>query len=172
MLNKIFYKHYVFLEEINDLIKENLLKFKDISIIIDMKSIDKKSLEDQKLIIKFSKKNKIPFFFKNNYQKCIKYKADGIYIDATNKNITRPILLKKTFKIIGSVHNQLEYKKKLKQNCQILMFSPLFYNEKYSQNEILDTNKFNLISLNWKIDLCALGGINIKTIKKITIKQR
>ena len=171
MLSKIFYKHYVFLEEINDLIKENLLKFKDISIIIDMKSIDKKSLEDQKLIIKFSKKNKIPFFFKNNYQKCIKYKADGIYIDATNKNITRPILLKKTFKIIGSVHNQLEYKKKLKQNCQILMFSPLFYNEKYSQNEILDTNKFNLISLNWKIDLCALGGINIKTIKKIRLTK-
>lgn len=46
------------------------------------------------------------------------------------------------------------------------MLSPLFYNEKYSKNRILNTSKFNLMSLNWKIDLCALGGINIKNLKK------
>jgi thiamine monophosphate synthase len=171
MLNKIFYKHYVFLEEINDLIKENLLKFRNINIIIDINGMDKKSLENQNLIIKFSKRNKIPFFFKNNYQKCTKYKADGIFIDSVNKNNIKPILLKKAFEIIGSAHNQLEYKKKLQQKCEILMFSPLFYNEKYSKNKILNTYKFNLISLNWKIDLCALGGINIKTIKKIKLTK-
>ena len=171
MLNKLFYKHYVFLEEINDLIKENLLKFKNINIIIDINGMDKKSLENQKHIIKFSKRNKIPFFFKNNYQKCTKYKADGIFIDSANKNNIKPILLKKAFKIVGSVHNQLEYKKKLQQKCEILMFSPLFYNEKYSKNKILNTYRFNLISLNWKIDLCALGGINIKTVKKIKLTK-
>ena len=171
MLNKLFYKHYVFLEEINDLIKHNLLKFKNINIIIDINAMDKKSLENQKHIIKFSKKNKIPFFFKNNYQKCIKYNADGIFIDSANKNNIKPILLKKAFKIVGSVHNQLEYQKKLQQRCEILMFSPLFYNEKYSINKILNTYRFNLISLNWKIDLCALGGINIKTVKKIKLTK-
>ena len=106
MLNKIFYKHYVFLEEINDFIEENLLKFKNINIIIDINGIDKISLDNQNLIIKFSKKNKIPFFFKNNYQKCAKFKANGIFIDSANKNNIKPILLKKTFKIIGSAHNQ------------------------------------------------------------------
>ena len=171
MLNKIFYKHYVFLEEINELIKENLLKFKNISIIIDINSIYKKSLDNQNLIIKFSKKNKIPFFFKNNYQKCAKFKANGIYIDSANKNNIKPILLKKTFNIIVSAHNQSEYNKKLQQNCEILMFSPLFYNEKYSKNKILNTYRFNLMSLNWKIDLCALGGINIKTLKKIKLTR-
>ena len=143
MLNKIFYKHYVFLGEINHLIKENLLKFKNINIIVDINGIDKKSLNNENLIIRFAKKNKIPFFFKNNYQKCAKFKANGIFIESTNKNNIKPILLKKTFKIIGSAHNQSEYSKKLQQNCEILMFSPLFYNEKYSKNKILNTYKFN-----------------------------
>lgn len=62
MLNKLFYKHYVFLDEINDLIKKNLLKFKNISVIIDIDPKDKKSFDNQNFIIKFLKKNKIPFF--------------------------------------------------------------------------------------------------------------
>ena len=36
MLNKIFYKYYVFLEQINKLIEENILKFNDINIIINL----------------------------------------------------------------------------------------------------------------------------------------
>ena len=56
MLNKIFYKHYVFLGEINHLIKENLLKFKNINIIVDINGIDKKSLNNENLIIRFAKK--------------------------------------------------------------------------------------------------------------------
>ena len=40
------------------------VKFKNINIIIDINGMDKKSLENQKHIIKFSKRNKIPFFFK------------------------------------------------------------------------------------------------------------
>ena len=62
MLNKLFYKHYVFLDEINDLIKTNLLKFKNISIIIDINQLDKKNSANQNFIIDFAKKNKIPFF--------------------------------------------------------------------------------------------------------------
>jgi uncharacterized protein YrzB (UPF0473 family) len=60
MMKKIFYKHYVFLEEINNLIKENLVKFNNINIIIDINKKDKKGLENQLSIIKFAKKNKIP----------------------------------------------------------------------------------------------------------------
>ena len=40
-MKKIFYKHYVFLEEINNLIKENLVKFNNINIIIDINKKDK-----------------------------------------------------------------------------------------------------------------------------------
>jgi CTP synthase (UTP-ammonia lyase) len=72
MMKKIFYKHYVFLGKINNLIKENLVKFNNINIIIDIDKKDKKGLENELSIIKFAKKNNIPFLFKNDFQKCIK----------------------------------------------------------------------------------------------------
>ena len=171
MLNKIFYKHYVFLEQINDLIERNILKFNNISIIIDIDHNNNKNLEKEISIIQFAKKNKIPFFFKNNFQKCIKYKADGIFIDSVNKCISKPYLLKKKFSIIGIAHNQLEYVQKIRQKCDMLMLSPLFYNKKYSVNKILGILKFNNKALNWKIKLCALGGINYENLKKIRLTK-
>jgi thiamine monophosphate synthase len=171
MLNKIFYRHYIFLEQINNLIEKNILKFNNISIIIDLDHNNNKNLEEENSIIQFAKKYKIPFFFKNNFQKCIKYKADGIFIDSKNKSIIKPILLKKKFTIIGLAHNQLEYFQKLRQKCIIIMLSPLFYNEKYSINKILGILKFNNKALNWKTRVCALGGINYKNLKKITLTK-
>ena len=168
-MKKIFYKHYVFLGEINNLIKENLAKFNNINIIIDIDKKDKKALENQFSIIKFAKKNKIPFLFKNDFQKCTKYNASGIFIEANYKKITKPMLLRKNFHIIGSAHNQLEYAQKLRQKCHLLMLSPLFFNEKYSKNKILNISRFNQLALNWKIKICALGGINSKTLKKIKL---
>ena len=170
-MKKIFYKHYVFLEEINNLIKENLVKFNNINIIIDINKKDKKGLESQFSIIKFAKKNKIPFLFKNDFQKCIKYNASGIFIDSNYKKITKPILLKKNFLIIGGAHDQLEYAQKLRQKCHLLMLSPLFFNEKYSKNKILNITKFNQKTINWNIKLCALGGINSQTFKKIRLTK-
>jgi thiamine-phosphate pyrophosphorylase len=170
-MNKTFYKHYVFLEEINELIEVNLLKFKNINIIINIDQNDEKNLKNQFLIIKFAKKNKIPFLIKNNFQKCIKYGASGIFIESSNKSKTKPILLKKDFKIVGSAHNRLEYNNKKNQSCEIIMLSPLFYNEKYSVNKILNIHRFNLISLNWGVKLCALGGINAQTLRKIKLTK-
>ena len=170
-MKKIFYKHYVFLEEINNLIKENLFKFNNLNIIIDIDEKDKKGLENQFSIIKFAKKNKIPFLLKNDFQKCVKYNASGIFIDANYKKLTKPILLKKSFYIIGSIHNQLEYMQKIRQKCHLLMLSPLFFNEKYSKNKILNISRFNHKALNWDIKLCALGGINSKTLKKIKLTK-
>jgi len=170
-MNKIFYKHYVFLEEINNLIKDNLLKFSNINIIIDINENNIKNLENQLSIIKFVKINKIPFLIKNDFQKSIKYKADGIFISSDNKKITKPILLKRNFCIVGSAHNQIEYAQKLKQKCQLLMLSPIFFNEKYSKNKILNILKFNCKSISWNIDLCALGGINAKTLHKVKLTK-
>ena len=55
-MKNTFYKHYVFLEEINNLIEENLVKFNNINIIIDINRKDKKGSEEQLSIIKFAKK--------------------------------------------------------------------------------------------------------------------
>ena len=170
-MKKNFYKHYVFLKEINKLIEEKIAKFNDISIIINIDNNDKNSLKNENNIIKFAKKNKIPFLIKNNIKKCFKFNSTGIYIDATNKKIIKTQLFKRKFIIIGTAHNQLEYYFKKRQNCKIIALSPIFHNPKFSINKILGTTKFNLISRIWKIDLCALGGINESNIKKINITK-
>jgi thiamine-phosphate pyrophosphorylase len=171
MMSKIFYKHYVFLEEINNLIKDNLVKFSNINIIIDINENTSKNLENQLSIIKFAKKNRIPFLIKNDFQKSVKYKANGVFISSNHKKITKPILFKKNYYIVGSAHNQLEYAHKLKQKCHLLMLSPLFFNEKYSKNKILNILKFNSKTIHWKVNLCALGGINSKTLNRVKLTK-
>jgi thiamine-phosphate pyrophosphorylase len=168
-MDKIFFKHYVFLEEINNQIKKNLLKFVNINIIINIDQTSKKDLNNLNLIVKFAKENKIPFLFKNDFQKCTKYNSNGIFIDSFNKKNIRPIKLKKKFEIIGLAHNQLEYSIKLKQKCTLIMLSPLFFNKKYSKNKILNILKFNLIKQNWKIKTCPLGGINSKNLNLVKL---
>ena len=171
MKNILFCKHYVFLHKIDNIIKKNLLKFNNINIIIDDNEKNEKELKNQLSIIKFAKKNKIPFLFKNDYRKSIKFKSNGILLDNKNKNVIKPIILKKNFIIIGLVHNQIEYYKKLIQGCKIVMLSPIFYNNKYTNNKILGINKFNLMSKDWKSNICALGGVSENNIKKINMTK-
>ena len=166
-MNKADYKYYVFLETINDLIKINLLKFNNINIIINTDQKNIKINENETNIIKFAKRNKIPFLFKNNIKKCVRYNANGLFIESSNKKVVNLALIKKKFVIIGGVHNQLEYSQKIKQGCNLLMLSPIFYNKKYSKNSILGITKFNLLSLNWYREIIALGGICKNNINKL-----
>ena len=168
------YKYYVFIDKIDDNLKKKLIQFINIRIIIDID--DDSDNNHLKSIVKFSKENKIKFYFKNNYSLATKYGASGILITSNNKNNLRPLCLKKEFKIIGAVHNQLEYFIKARQNCHLVMFSHLFENPKYKKNKILQIIKFNLISKNWKIKVAALGGIihnnnlnKLKLLKTYTI---
>jgi thiamine-phosphate pyrophosphorylase len=158
-------KYYVFLEDINNIIKVNLLKFKNINVIIDKKpDINQKNITT---IIQFCKTHRIPFFLKDNYNQCIKYGSSGIFISSDNRSSIKPTLLKKKFQILGSVHNQLEYSQKIRQSCKLFFLSPLFYNKKYSENNILGIIKFNLITNQWRGKISALGGINYKNIKRV-----
>ncbi len=169
MYKKKSFKYYVFLEKIDEIIRNNLVKFENINVIIDIKNINQTNIKQKLSIIKFCKTNKIPFFLINNYQLCSKYNSNGIFLSSINKQIIKPILLKKDFKIIGSAHNQSEYFLKIKQGCELIMLSPLFFNKKYSENKILNVLKFNLISRRWNKNLCALSGINQENIKKIKL---
>ena len=53
----------------------------------------------------------------------------------------------------------------------MISMSPLFYNSKYSVNQILQPLKFNLITNNWDVKLCALGGILENNLKKIQLTK-
>ena len=162
--NKLDY--YIFIEELNEIIVRNLIKLKQKKIKIYIICSEKNYL----IISKFSKKNKIPLYFINNLRLAIQYKAKGIFLTASNKSLKNSIKQTK-LEVIGSAHNQFEYSIKKRQHCSTIMLSPIFYNIKYSPNKILSPIKFNLITLNWSIDICALGGINNKNIKLINLTK-
>ena len=169
-MNKTFYKYFVFLDELNSTIKQNIVKIRNINVIIDIS----KPEENFKLflnLIFFLRKNRIPFFLKNDYKIAIKYKADGMFLTSNNFSLIKPILLKKKFTIIGSAHKQIEYFKTRQQNCRIILLSPIFLNKKYSINHILNIVKFNLACLFWKTEVGALGGINEDNIRKIKMTK-
>ena len=55
-MNKILYKHYVFLDTINSLIEKNLNKIKNINIIVNINHNSKGDLKEKLSIINFAKK--------------------------------------------------------------------------------------------------------------------
>jgi thiamine monophosphate synthase len=164
-------EHYLFIEKLDDNIKHKIKKNKNVNIIYLNELWDKTKLTTLNEIKNYCKKYKRNFFIINNFSIATKFKANGIFITSTNRSVLFSSFLKKGFKIIGSCHNQLEYFKKLQQKCEIVTLSPIFYTKKYSKNKIMGLIRFNLISLGWKIKLCALGGIKNYNIKKILLTK-
>jgi len=165
------YKYYIFVDELNETIKKNVLKFTKPSLVLNFKILKESSLILAKNIIAYCKNHHIPFYILDDVKIAKQLKAHGIFISANNKNISLSLFSNIKFELIGSAHNQFEYFIKQKQSCKTIMLSPIFYNNKYSQNQILNTLKFNLVSLNWKNNICALGGISSENIKKIKITK-
>jgi thiamine monophosphate synthase len=165
------YKYYIFVNELNETIKKNILQISKPNLILNFKIFEESSLILAKNIIKFCKNHNIPFYILNDVKIAKQLNANGIFISANNKKIGLSLFNSIKFKLIGSVHNQLEYFIKKRQSCKIIMLSPIFYNKKYSVNKILNPIKFNLMSLDWKIDLCALGGLSEENIGKIKMTK-
>jgi thiamine monophosphate synthase len=166
-----FKKLFVFLDDINELIKINILKQHNISIIYDKQQFDNNNFE---VIKKFCKDNKVELYILDNFKLAIKHKLNGVVISHNNrKTIYCGNFLSryKKFDIIGKVHNPLDYYFKQRQGCKTVIFSTIFLNEKYSLNSVRGVLKFNLISINWRVGVCPLGGINFKNYKKILLTK-
>ena len=159
---------FFFLEKIDPQILKNILKFKNISVIYNQEKINNVDLNKIKLILK---KNNIPLYIRNNIKLAIQFNLNGVYLSSDNKKIIYQTNKRINFKVIGHSHNQKEFFFKRKQLCDILVVSPLFYNDKYSKNQILNILKFNLLTKDWSISICALGGINLSNMKKVKLTK-
>ena len=120
----------------------------------------------------FCKKKNIKFYILDNYKLAIKHNLDGIILSHNNRTYSHiKLVSKKNFTFVGKAHNQNNYYVKSHQRCSKIILSPIFKNDKYNYNELLGISKFNLISKNWNKEIYALGGINIKNLKKINMTR-
>ena len=164
-MQKYLPKIFLFIDEFN--IKELKSLNKNINLIY--RNYKKIINENAILSIKnFCKLSNRKFYLSNNLKIAVKLKLDGVYIPSFNnlnnfKNLNKP----QKFDIIGSAHNKIEIKKKIKQGCSLVFLSPLFKTTK--SKYFLNTTKFNLLALNENIKFVALGGINKKNVKKINL---
>jgi thiamine monophosphate synthase len=157
------FKYYYFINNFNPLELKKIYNNKNLFLIYyDTKQ---SNIEDIYKIKNFAKKNKIKLYISNYNHKFSNIKIDGIHIPSSNKK--RILNLKKGLDIIGTAHNQLEFYFKKKQGCSKIFLSPLFKTKKYSDNKILNTNKFRLMSREWLIAKLALAGIKKKNFYKL-----
>ena len=163
--NKLDY--YIFIEELNEKIIKNIISLKRRKLRLNIIVLDKNFL----IVSEFAKKHDIAFFIIDNIKLAKQLKARGIFLTNKNKILRSNIKEATKLEVIGSAHNQREYYIKQKQNCSTVMLSPIFYNKKYSPNKILYVPRFNLITLNWKIRIAALGGINFKNLKLVNLTK-
>ena len=164
-MNNYRLKYYIFLDELNEKIIKNIQNLKK-------RKIDLKLIVSEKIlfsILDFVKYSKIPFFIIDNVKLATKHKANGIFLTSKNRGLINITKGSQRIEVIGSAHNQYEYFLKERQGCSTIFLSPIFYNKKYSLNKILHIQKFNLITLNWKKSIGALGGINLKNLKLIKL---
>jgi len=169
----IYNNSYLLTNEINKNLDKNILRFKNISIIYyNLEETDRrKYLDNCESLYKFCRKKHVPFYVTDNINLCLKYKCKGLFITRakSGNNYTH---IKNKLHIIGKAHNQFEYNLLIKRGCKTIMLSPLFYNNKYSTNNILGPIRFNLITQNWKSEISGLGGINIKNIKRTKLLKK
>ena len=166
-MNNYRLKYYIFLDELNGKIIKNIQKLKK-------KKIDLKLIVSEKnffSILDFAKNSKISFYVVDDIKLAVKHKASGIFVTGKNKSFINIPKNTNKIRIIGSAHNRYEYFIKERQGCSTIFLSPIFYNKKYSLNKILHINKFNLITLNWKTGVGALGGINLKNLRLIQLTR-
>ena len=172
MFNKKNLIAYYFIDQINERTISTISKFKNISLIYLNQNDPFLNLQDLINIKKFCNKNHIKFYISDNVRLAIKVGADGIYLTKNYNKMSHNFTYKKGFVILGSVHNQLEYYKKITQGCEKIFLSPIFYSEKYSINKTLGIIKFKLISKDWKNQAIPLSGINQSNIKKIYLVNK
>ena len=160
------FKIFFYINELNDIQKENLNQLKNINIIY--RNYQKTDyLSNALKLQEYCKKRNFKLYISNDERLAIKLRSYGLYIPSFNN---KKKYLKSSLHLIGSAHNEIELRKKISQGCKEIFISPIF-NTYSGSNKIGKGLNFyqNLLSKFSKIYIHPLGGINEKNIKKIIL---
>ena len=139
-------------ERSTNIIYRNYAQKEDIEKIIELKN--------------FCKKKGNKFFLANNVKLAMNLGLNGVYLPSFNKSYKHLLYsLKRNFEIIGSAHSLKEIKNKELQKVEIIFLSSIFK----KNNNYLGLNKFRVIEKYSKSKIIALGGINKKNLKLLSL---
>ena len=156
-------KKYYFIKKFNTTELKNL----DTNTIIIYRNYTKKPDIVELLNIKeFCKRKNIKVCLSNNFGLAVRLGFDGAYIPSFNKCFKHlNYNLKKHFMILGSAHNMKEIRLKEKQRVSIIFISSIFRKNK----NYLGLYRFLNLEKLTKNKIIALGGINKRNIKKVSL---
>ena len=83
------YKYYIFVNELNETIKKNILKIFNTNLILNFKIFDQSSLILAKNIIKFCKNHNIPFYILNDVKIAKQLNANGTFLSNKSNNLLK-----------------------------------------------------------------------------------
>ena len=158
-------KYFLIIESIKDIDLRYIKKRNKFSIIYR----NKNHTENTTDLLNFRKQCKektIKFFIANNTSLAVLLNADGVYLSAHNKSFKSLSLKRPNFEVIGSAHNLKEITLKIKQGCNLILFSKLFVVSYNKNASYLGINKFNSL-LRINKNLIPLGGINLKNLNNL-----
>jgi len=163
-MHKSLPNFFIFIDKFNSTIFQNNLT----NIGIIYRNYNELNREKElKKIAKECKKKRYLLFVSNDIKLAFKVKANGIYLPSFNKTKRLRNLENKNLIILGSAHNQKEIYQKISQKCKGIFLSPIFPVKK-SKNHLY-LHKFNYLSSLNKVNILALGGIDICNIKKLRL---
>ena len=160
------FKIFFYINELNDIQKENLNQLKNINIIY--RNYQKTDyLGNAFKLQDYCRKRNFKLYISNDERLAMKIRSYGLYIPSFNN---KKKYLKSSLHLIGSAHNEIELRKKISQGCKEIFISPIFNTYSGSNKTGKGLNFYqNLLSKFSKIYIHALGGINEKNIKKIIL---
>ena len=159
-------KYFLLIESIKDIDLRNIKKYNKYIIIYRHLKIKDNLAE----LIKFRKECKlklIEFYIANDIKLSVLLNSDGIYLSSYNKTFKALNLRGSNFNIIGSAHNIKEINLKIKQGCNYILLSKLFFVDYDKKSKFLGVVKFNKYLYTISNMLIPLGGIKITNLNKL-----
>ena len=151
---------------INSFKKNNIDKLDNNTGVIYRNYKKKLNILEILKIRNYCNKKKLQFIISNDFKIALKYKLDGVYLPAFNKDLRHLIYEKKiSFFILGSAHNIKEIRLKEKQKVDLIFISSLFKKNK----NYLGIHKFKNLMKRTNKRIIALGGISKINKKKINL---
>ena len=159
------FKIFFYINELNDIQKENLNQLRNVNIIY--RNYEGNNYYQNALKInRFCKKKNFKLFVSNDRQLAIKLRSYGLYLPSFNN---LDYFTQSNIKVIGSAHNEIEIREKIDQGCEEIFVSPIFntksHTEKVGRGLVFYRSLMHKYSKQIKIH--PLGGINQKNLGKI-----